>query len=124
MKEWIDRIFGANFEALIWMGGLLYLALSNPSASDHFSFCVFRWLGFERCPGCGLGHSMSYLFQGDVYQSFQAHPLGVFAVAILSFRIVSILKKTVNREDNTRKQIDKKGEHHGKYHGSHAGSRW
>ncbi len=83
------------------MTGLLYLALTDPSASAHFSFCVFNRLGIEHCPGCGLGHSISYLFHGDFYTSFATHPLGIFAVLVLSLRIYSLFKKSVKYKQAT-----------------------
>ena len=86
-----------GFEALAWIVGLTYLALINPYASNHFSFCFFKLLGFEHCPGCGLGLSISFLLHGDFISSFHAHPLGSVALAILVFRIYSLLKKTFLR---------------------------
>jgi hypothetical protein len=93
--HWTIREAKRYFEGLFWMTGLFYLALSDPSASTHFSFCVFNWLGIEYCPGCGLGRSISYFFHGDFYTSLVTHPLGIFAVLVLSFRIYSLFNKSV-----------------------------
>ncbi len=79
-------------EALFWVAGLVYLAVTNPSANDHYNFCVVKRLGFRRCPGCGLGRSISYLFHGDLVKSYKAHPLGIFAVVVLTARIFSLIK--------------------------------
>lgn len=86
-----------NLEALAWLIGLLYLALINPASANHFSFCIFKLLGFELCPGCGLGLSISFLLHGDFVNSFHAHPLGSIALVILIFRIFSLLKKAFLR---------------------------
>lgn len=94
---YLRQLFRANFETLIWICGLLYLALIDPTASGHLGFCVFKWVGLERCPGCGLGQSMSFLLHGDVYQSFQVHPLGLFALVILTLRILTLLKKSTQQ---------------------------
>lgn len=80
------------WEALIWITGLLMLALYDPGEQDHIAICPLSLLGFEHCPGCGLGRSISLLFHGEWYQSFITHPLGFFAVIILSLRIINLLK--------------------------------
>ncbi|MCA1745114.1 MAG: DUF2752 domain-containing protein [Bacteroidales bacterium] len=51
-------------------------------------------LGF--CPGCGLGTSISWLFRGQLSQSFASHPLGIPAVGILVHRIWTIFKPSNN----------------------------
>jgi len=44
-------------------------------------------MGFTWCPGCGLGHSISFLFHGDIKSSFHAHWLGIPALIIIVYRI-------------------------------------
>ena len=78
-------------EALIWLFGLITLALVSPDAG-HFTICPLSNLGFDFCPGCGLGTSISLLFHGKVAASFAAHPLGIFAVIILTYRIIHLTK--------------------------------
>lgn len=82
----------ARFEAFVWISGLSLLAFMPPG-DGHASLCPFNALGFGFCPGCGLGHSISWLFRGEIVQSFIAHPLGIAAVAILVWRIIAIFKK-------------------------------
>jgi Protein of unknown function (DUF2752) len=79
-------------EALVWLIALVTLALIDPHAS-HYSLCPLKNMGFTFCPGCGLGTSISFLFRGDVHSSFASHPLGIFAVIILSFRIITLIRK-------------------------------
>jgi len=79
------------FEALVWLTGLILLA-SADAASGHFSVCIFKNAGFTFCPGCGLGRSITQLFNGDVLESLRTHPLGVGAVVILTVRIVNLTK--------------------------------
>jgi hypothetical protein len=88
----LKKIFYSYFELIVWVTGLLWLALMNPSSEAHFSLCIFKWFGFSFCPGCGLGHSISWLFHGELQHSLNAHPLGIFAVVILLFRIFTLLK--------------------------------
>jgi len=78
------------WEAVIWMFALIMLAVCSP-AETHITLCPLANLGVDFCPGCGLGRSISFLFHGDVKHSFEAHPFGIFAVIILSFRIVKLV---------------------------------
>jgi len=80
-------------ELCTWIIALCVLGVSDPSAgTDHYELCVFKLLGIPFCPGCGLGHSISWLFRGEVQQSFASHPLGIFAVVILFHRIYTLIK--------------------------------
>jgi hypothetical protein len=87
-KKWIKRL---PVEALLWSCALIALAL-NDTAASHYTVCPVSQAGFTFCPGCGLGRSVTHLFHGDISSSLQTHPLGVFAVIVLSFRIVRLTK--------------------------------
>jgi hypothetical protein len=78
-------------EGIVWFTGLVVLAFYEP-AENHISICPLNQLGFDFCPGCGLGRSISFLFHGEIIRSLATHPLGIFAVIVLSFRIVHLLK--------------------------------
>jgi len=91
MKRIINFVTGYNFEPFIWLGGLIYLYLINP-VTTHFSFCPFKYLGIDFCPGCGLGRSIHYLMHFDVQKSIECHPLGIFAFVILLYRIFTIFR--------------------------------
>ena len=82
------------FEAIFWFTALCLLALLNPAA-DHFSLCPFSHAGLTFCPGCGLGRSINLFFHGEVLASFYQHPLGIFAVIILSFRIINLTQQYI-----------------------------
>ena len=86
-----------GFEALVWILGLAYLLLIHSPGETHFSICPLSNLGFDFCPGCGLGNSISYIFKGDFIASFQSHPLGIFALIIITFRIITIIKNNRRR---------------------------
>ena len=92
---WIWKMIG--FEAIIWILGLTYLAFFNSPETAHFTICPFANLGIDFCPGCGLGNSISYLFDGDFASSFHTHPLGIFAFIIITFRIITIIKNNRRR---------------------------
>lgn len=83
------------FEAGIWISGLIYLSTITPTDDAHFSICLLNILGLDFCPGCGLGKSVSYLFHGDVLSSFNSHPLGLFAIVVIGFRIYTLLKNQI-----------------------------
>ncbi len=83
-----------HVEAFFWMAALIALAIDNPySSKPHYSLCVFKMLGFDHCPGCGLGHSVSCALKGDITNSFHYHPLGIIAIIILLHRIYNLFKK-------------------------------
>jgi hypothetical protein len=88
-----------NLEAAVWILSLFFLFFLPLGNEAHFSLCPLKNLGFPFCPGCGLGKSIHYLFILDFESSFAAHPLGIFALIILAFRIISLIKKnfSINR---------------------------
>ena len=88
----LNKIFAQWFEAVTWAAGITGLAILDPGGETHFSLCIFNWLGISFCPGCGLGHSISWLLHGDPVRSLQAHPLGIFAMIILIYRIFKLTK--------------------------------
>ena len=78
-----------NIEALIWILGLIYLYFVN--TDSHYSFCIFKNLGIDFCPGCGLGRSIHYIMHFQIMKSLDTHPLGLFALIILLNRIFTLL---------------------------------
>jgi hypothetical protein len=89
--ENLKGLFRKYFEVSFWIVALTSLALMPPGTDVHYSFCIFKMLGFKFCPGCGLGHSISYLFHGNISASFSTHPFGIFAVIIIIRRILTLL---------------------------------
>jgi hypothetical protein len=83
----IKAAFSKYFELVFWITALISLALTDPINQAHFTLCPLKLLGIKWCPGCGLGHSISFLFHGDLKNSFHAHWLGVPAVIIILRRI-------------------------------------
>jgi len=86
-----------GFEATVWILGLLFLIFIHIPGETHFTICPLANLGFDFCPGCGLGNSISYLFKGDLISSFHSHPLGIFALIIIVLRIISIINNNRRR---------------------------
>lgn len=81
-----------GLEAFIWISALLFLGFINNPATTHFSICPLYNIGFNFCPGCGLGNSVSYIIHGEITNSFIVHPLGIFALLILLSRIYQLIK--------------------------------
>lgn len=86
-----------GFEELVWICGLFYLIFVNSPDTSHFTICPIANLGFDFCPGCGLGNSISYLFRGDLAASFNSHPFGILAFLIVIHRIISLIKNNRRR---------------------------
>ena len=102
----------------MWIAGLIILAVINPDSHSHFTICPFKYLGFKYCPGCGLGHSISYLFHGNIKASLQTHILGIPAVIILGARTISIIKKSTSNFPLTFKHTER--ENNGKHFANNA----
>lgn len=84
-------------ELLFFSTALVLLYFLNP-AQEHHSLCIINRLGFDFCPGCGLGRSIHYLMHGEFGKSFQIHPLGFFGFFVIIYRIYSLIIKIVNNK--------------------------
>jgi len=87
----IKKLLNRYFELTIWIVALICLALMNPANEGHFTLCPLKTMGVTWCPGCGLGHSISYLFHGNIKNSFHAHWLGIPVVIVLFYRIYTLI---------------------------------
>jgi len=86
----ILKIFGDNFELLFFVSALIFLFI-KPEFTDNFSLCVLHNVGFEYCPGCGLGSSIHEGLHLNFRESLSLHPLGIFAVFVITIRIVKLI---------------------------------
>ncbi|MBB3054539.1 DUF2752 domain-containing protein [Mucilaginibacter gotjawali] len=91
----IKQLFNKYFELVFWIAALVSLALTDPTSQAHFSLCPLKAMGFKWCPGCGLGHAISFLFHGDIRASFHAHWLGIPTVMMLLYRIYTLTRQRV-----------------------------
>lgn len=82
----------ANLELIFWILSLFYLALIGLDY-NHFSFCPLNQLGYDWCPGCGLGRSITLIFHLKFYESLIVHPIGIFALVIIVLRIIQLLNQ-------------------------------
>jgi len=85
----------SHLEAYFWLIALVSLALSSPDKATHYTLCIFKNLGFDFCPGCGLGRSITFLFHGQLIESWQSHPLALFAIGMLVYRSYKVLKNDI-----------------------------
>jgi hypothetical protein len=79
-------------ELLFWIGALIGIFLIDPYGPQHFTLCPLDNLGFNWCPGCGLGRAMSLLTKGDIQASWSMHPLAMFAFAVILYRIIQLIR--------------------------------
>ncbi len=84
LLQYVDR------EAAIWAAALIVLALGNPNSESHFTIFWPYYVWGIKSPGFGLGHSISYLFRGDVISAIESHILGIPAVAIILWRVATL----------------------------------
>jgi hypothetical protein len=96
----------ANLELFIWITALLLLIFLNPDG-HQVSICPLNFLGFHYCPGCGLGRSIALLFRGRFAESFNMHPLGSFALAMIGFRIFQLGRMALQRKEGNAPEREK-----------------
>lgn len=94
----IRKLKSFPWEAVIWIAGFVFLASMPVGEGTHFTICPISRAGFDFCPGCGLGKSIGYLFHGKISESFHAHPLGILAVIVLTFRILHLIKLYIQHD--------------------------
>ena len=84
-----------NFEQSCWFIGLLFLFFLNPTSSDS-SICIFKLVGFNFCPGCGIGHSIHYTLHLNFLNAYREHILGIPLTLLLVWQILKPILKTKN----------------------------
>jgi len=93
LKNKLKHIAGflyRNLELISWVAIIIALYLPMP-AEQHFTLCPLQNLGFEYCPGCGLGRSCNMAMHGKIIDSLTMHPFGIFAIIVILFRIYSLI---------------------------------
>lgn len=86
-------------ELFFWSLALVLLATSSPDV-HHFTLCPLANLGFNWCPGCGIGRSITALFHGDVATSFKQHWFGIPALVLILHRIYQLSKQLLDKNLN------------------------
>ena len=90
-KYW--PLFLSNFELFVWVIAVIILFFLPEKPGQ--SLCIFKAIGFNHCPGCGIGTSMHHALHFEFAQSFMDHPMGIFGVLVIFIRIIKLnpLKK-------------------------------
>jgi len=96
----IRQFFRKYFELVFWIAALISLAITDPSNDTHFSLCPLKAMGFTWCPGCGIGHSISWLLHGNIQNSWHAHWLGIPALLIILYRIYTLAIQRLREHKN------------------------
>jgi len=90
------KIISKYFELVFWAAALVALAMTDPAGGVHFSLCPLKAMGITWCPGCGLGHSISWLFRGNMANSWHAHWFGMPALGIILYRIYDLSRQRMH----------------------------
>ena len=88
-------------ELVFWVLALVMLATATPVEPGHvhyFTLCPLANMGFDWCPGCGIGRSITHLFHGNVGASIAQHWFGIPALAIIVWRIAVLIILTINNK--------------------------
>ncbi|NBC66301.1 MAG: DUF2752 domain-containing protein [Bacteroidetes bacterium] len=103
-REPFKYYFFFHFEWIALLSGLILVAVLDPF-SQTASICPIDRMGFDFCPGCGLGRSVGFAARGELTASLQSHPLGLFAIVVIFIRIGTIFRRNynINREMNHEK---------------------
>lgn len=89
--EWFFRFSNRfPFEIFTWVAALVALKIYTSDSDAHFTVCPLQRAGFDFCPGCGLGRSMAYALDGHFLAAWHVHPLGIFAVIVLLYRVIQL----------------------------------
>jgi Protein of unknown function (DUF2752) len=85
----------SHFELIVWISAIvvLYFMPQRPGPS----LCVFKAFGLNRCPGCGIGHSIQDALHFQFSASWNHHPMGILAVLIIFIRIKQLLPIKKNK---------------------------
>lgn len=92
MKEVTRMLRQFPLELVFWIGSLIAILLLDVNAGSHLSLCPLDQLGFDWCPGCGLGRSMNLLARGEIQASWSMHPLAMLAYVVIFSRIWQLIK--------------------------------
>ncbi len=104
-QNFLSKIFSYSrligLEGFIWISALIYFAFFVNPFETHFTICPLANAGFEHCPGCGLGNSISFFFHGYFTESLNTHILGIPTLFIIFHRIYSIIKFNLKKVKTT-----------------------
>lgn len=97
------------FELIFWIAALVLLATATPVGHGHmhhFTLCPLAGMGFNWCPGCGVGRAITQLFHGNIPESVAHHWFGIPALLIIVFRIITLIRNVL--KDNRKLKYKEK----------------
>ncbi|MGE5518876.1 MAG: DUF2752 domain-containing protein [Candidatus Dadabacteria bacterium] len=77
-------------ECILWSIALVLLFAMDDS-QQHYSFCLFRMMGWNSCPGCGIGHAIHDVLHLQFTDSLKEHFLGIPATIAILYSIIKPL---------------------------------
>jgi len=78
-------------EPIIWLTALVVLFFIYPVTPGDFSLCIYKFLGWGNCWGCGIGKSMSCAMHGELTESLEYHKLGIFILPMMISRVANTI---------------------------------
>ena len=81
-------------ELIFWLTALVALALAEVGVA-HFKLCPLANLGWDWCPGCGLGRGITQVFHGNFSAAFRQHWLALPALVIIACRIIELSRQFI-----------------------------
>ncbi|MCG8372198.1 MAG: DUF2752 domain-containing protein [Balneolales bacterium] len=93
------KLIKRHSEWVVFLTGLVLMGAMDPY-NNADSLCLFELLGLPFCIGEGLGHSIAFFFRGELKLAFEANFMGPLAVFILTFRIITIWKDLLIRNQD------------------------
>ncbi len=84
----------AHLELIVWTTAIIVLFFLPETPGP--SLCVFKAVGFDHCPGCGIGMSIHHALHLKLAQSWEDHPMGILAVFIIFMRVKQLIPNKKN----------------------------
>ena len=81
------------------------LAWIDPSAPTLVDLCLLKAAGITWCPGCGLGHAIAFLLEGQWSRSWEAHPLAGPALLVIVHHVTQSLIGTYRQLQTTTSKM-------------------
>ena len=97
-----------NIEPLIWAAVLFCIFFMDVSGG---SICIFKMIGFNSCPGCGIGHSIHDVLHFNFTTSIKEHVFGIPVTTIILWQTVKpfFRNKTQHNYHGSANAYDAKG---------------
>ena len=88
-----------GLEGITWIAALLFFAFQDPYSTTHLSLFWPSWFFDIQSPGYNLGHSISLLLRANIFDSIQAHYLGIPTTVVLMIRVIVLLRQPLIAEE-------------------------